>query len=856
MSPRLYAQLGWRECRRSIGRILLFMACIAVGVAAVVVVAGLSQSVQQGVRSEGRRLMAADLAVEARRELPPELDAALQQFQRQRGIAVQRTNVREFVSIVAAKQDASVLAEVKVVDGDYPFYGNLVLDPPGKLADLLTDQTAVVAPELLARLGLKTGDDIRLGGASFRVAAQVLEEPDKVSITFTLGPRVFISSGGLNRTALMGMGSRVEYRALLKLPDGTPSGVIDRLEQQLEAAMPNDGYRVRTFVDAQPQLRRSFDRMGRYLGLVGLLSLLVGGVGVAQVARAWIASRLDDIAILRCLGARPGEVVLLFVLQIVVMSLVASMIGAAIGTALHGAVPHMLGNLLPADLIHPFQPLAILRGVLLGIGTALVFTLPLLAGLKRVPPVRVLRRDAEPLDAGRGAQVLGAVLVLGGVWASASAQAESMKYGSIFIAGLIGAIACLALVASGVSRIARLLPRERSGVRLRHGLAHLSRPGAATLGAIVALGLGVTFVFATRVVQRNLSEQLSAELPAEAPTTFFLDIQPDQWLGIQAMLENEGATGIDSRPIVTGRFTAINGVPVSTLVDDSRRDNNAPSRASQDQPRPRRWVLTREQRLTYGASLPRGNRVIEGAFPAPNVSNAVSIEEGFAEDLGVRVGSHITFDVQGVPVELSVGSIRTIDWRTFGINFFVFAQPGPLDDAPQMRVAVARLNKPDAARIQTAVVNAFPNVTVIQIQDVMEKVLTVLDRLGLAVKVLGAFTVAAGIVVLGGTVAATQARRAREVALLKTVGMTRRDVICIFAIEYALNGTVAAIIGVFAGGVLAWGVITRLLDLPWTMPLGDAAVFVVVATALAVASGLLASARALAARPIEVLRTE
>jgi putative ABC transport system permease protein len=585
--------------------------------------------------------------------------------------------------------------------------------------------------------------------------------------------------------------------------------------------------------------------------LVGLLSLLVGGVGVAQVARAWLASRMDDIAILRCVGTTPREVVLLFMAQVVVLALVASVAGAALGTAILMAVPSILEGLLPPDLMHAWQPRAVARGILLGLGVAFVFTFPLLVGLRRVPPVRVLRRDAEPVQAGWIAQALAAVLILSAVWVAASAQADSWEHGSIFTGGLVGAVIFLALAAAAVSRIARLLPRDAGGVRVRHGLAHLARPGAATAGAIVALGLGVTFVFATRLVERHLGDQLRGELPPDAPSTFLLDVQPDQWPGIEAMLKSHGAVGIDARPIVTARFSAINGVPASELTD-RRREGQAPEPG---RPRPRRWTLTREQRITYGDSLPKGNRVIAGVFPS-KAPNGVSIEEGFARDLGVDVGSTLTLDVQGVPVELTVTSLRTVDWRTLGINFFLFAEPGPLDDAPQLRVAVARVPRESLSRVQAEVVRAFPNVTVVHIRDVMDKVMVVIGNLALAVRALGAFTVVAGVIVLGGTVAATQARRAREVALLKTVGMTRKDVAAVFAIEYALTGLVAAIVGVAAGGLLAWGVIVQWMELPWALRAGEVALAVGVTVGLAVVAGLGASAKALAARPVEVLRGE
>ena len=865
-----YVRLAARESRRSRGRIALFMGCIAVGVAAVVLVAGLSAGVKDGIRSEGRRLMAADVSVEGRRELPPELDDIVASFAADAGWpagAVERADVREFVSVVVAPHNnASQLAEVKAVGGPYPAYGGLSLDPQKPLSDLLTDDAVVVAPELLERLGLRHGDALLVGGARFRVAGTVLEEPDKLSISFTLGPRVFLSHAGLARTALLGRGSRVEYRALLKLPAGATAEDAARLERRLREDAPDgDAFRVRTFADAQPALRRSFDRVGRYLGLVGLLSLLVGGVGVAQVARAWLASRMDDIAILRCIGVTPREVVTLYLAQVVALAVAASVAGAALGTALHWFLPRALSGLVPPGLVNPWQPAALWRGVLLGVAVAVVFTFPLLVGLRRVPPVRVLRRDAEPVRSGWLAQGLGALFVLAGVWAAASSQAESLRYGTWFAGGLVGAVLLLAAAALAVSRIARLLPRDAGGVRLRHGLAHLARPGAATVGAIVAMGLGITFVFATWLVERHLSDQLRAELPGDAPSTFFLDVQPDQWPRIESILKAAGAEGIESRPLVTARFASVGGVPVAELAGRARAEP-PPERRDGDRgrpavgpgrQRPRRWTLTREQRLTYGDALPRGNRVVAGRFPAaPGVPNGISLEENFARDLGVTVGTPVTFDVQGVPVDFVVTSLRTVDWRTMGMNFFLFAEPGPLDDAPQQRLATARVPPAEQARVQAAVVTEFPNVTVLHIRDVMDKVMAVLRNIGMGIRALGAFTVVAGVVVLGGTVAATQARRAREVALLKTVGMTRRDVVTVFAVEYALTGAVAAAVGVAAASLLAWGVLTRLMDLEWAPRASEVAGAIGVTVVLSVAAGLAASARALASKPVEVLRSE
>jgi putative ABC transport system permease protein len=454
--------------------------------------------------------------------------------------------------------------------------------------------------------------------------------------------------------------------------------------------------------------------------------------------------------------------------------------------------------------------------------------------------------------------------------------------GGAFLAGLAAVVGVLAAIAVAAGRIARLVPRGAGaiGVRVRHGLAHLSRPGAASVGSIVALGLGVTFVFATRVIERHLTDQLRAELPEEAPSTFFLDVQPDQWEGLVALLQREGATGIDGSPVITARFTAIDGVPVAALHgSEPDEDGAAGGRGGASRggdvrlgvaERPQRWALTREQRITYGPRLPRGNRVVAGAFPsaAPSADagppprppaaglGGVSVEEGFARDLGVHVGSTLSLDVQGVPVDLAVTSVRTVDWRTFGINFFLFAEPGPLDAAPQQRIAVARLPAGDLTAAGARIVKAYPNVTVIHVREVIEKVLVVLGQLALAVRSLGWFVVAAGTVVLGGTVAATQVRRAREVALLKTVGMTRLDVVTVFAVEYALTGAVAALVGLSAGSGLAWVVVAKVLQIPWAPRASELISAAAAVVALSVAAGILASARALSARPAAVLRSE
>jgi putative ABC transport system permease protein len=484
----------------------------------------------------------------------------------------------------------------------------------------------------------------------------------------------------------------------------------------------------------------------------------------------------------------------------------------------------------------------VIRGVGLGVLVAVLFSVPALLPVLRVPPVRVLRHDAEPLPVGLSLRVAASLAVLGGAWLAATVQSRSLVAGSLFTTGVVA----VAMAAAGAARLlSGAAARVPEGVRrywLRHGLAAIARPGGDTLGAMVALALGTAAVFGLHTVESHLSRALDADLPATSPSTFLVDVQPHQWPELRALLEREGAVGVDSQPMVMALLLAVDGRSVAELApgEDEQR---------------RRWALTREQRLTYGPELPADNTVVKGTLWGFPGQPELSVEEEFARDLGLEVGSRVTFDIQGVPVDFRVGSLRKVEWRTFGINFFLHAAPGTLEAAPQQRLAVARLPAGREHAIQDRIVAAFPNVTVVQIREVLEKVAAVLEQAATGVRLLGWFTVLAGLAILGGAVSAGEARRGREVAVLKTIGMTRAGVVGVFAVEYLLVGAAAGLIGALGGLAVGWGVTVHLLELPWRWPLLAPAITVLGVAALAMVAGIVASARALARRPVAVLRS-
>ena len=711
---------------------------------------------------------------------------------------------------------------------------------------MLPADHVVVAPELLDRLGVRQGEALRLGDAMYTIAGTVSKEPDRLGVSFTLGPRVFLSLEGLRRSGLTGRGSRVEYRTLVRLTDGTTQADVRQAASAIREALPEAGVvSVETYVEAQPSLRRGLARVERFLGLVALLSLLVGGIGVAQAVQAWLAGRIDAIAILRALGARPREVFALYLGQTIGLGILGSLVGALAGAGFARAVPFLLADLLPVEVAVGWQPAAMARGVVLGVGVAVLFGLRPLTDVLRVPPARVFRRDADPLPVSRGVAVSLAVLVALGIATTAALQSGSIVRGAAFSAGLFLATALLAAGAWGIVRAVSRAPRDLGSVAFRHGLAALGRPGAGTLGAVVALGLGVLVVLGMYLVQERLAAQLAADMPANAPSVFLIDIQPDQWDGVREVLDEAGARDLDSVEVVIARLRSLDGVPVADLV---------PERGASEDAGRRRWVLTREQRLTWMERLPEGNTIVEGALWSDPARAEVSIERDFAVDLGVTVGSTMKLDIQGVPIDLVVSSIRTVEWERFSINFFLVVEPGVLDDAPGFRVASARL-RPDVEQgVQNRLAAMYPNITLLRLREVLDKIVAILDQVGFGVRLLGTFTVLAGIAILGGAVSAGAARRLREVALYKTLGMTRAQVVTTFAVEYALVGIVAGTIGTLGGVALALAVTRFGFEIDWAWKPFAYLSAVAITVILTVVAGLAASARALAARPLTVLR--
>jgi putative ABC transport system permease protein len=532
--------------------------------------------------------------------------------------------------------------------------------------------------------------------------------------------------------------------------------------------------------------------------------------------------------------------------HLAVLALIGSLLGGLLGSLL----PALLGFLHPQlTLVHGgplFLPRALAHGVGLGVGLPIALSLPSLTQVFQVSPLSALRSAAVPLTVPKRVRWGAATAALAGLLLAAWLEARDLTVALAYAAGILALAALSFVAARSVVRWIGRRPRARLPALAWYGAAGLARPSAQTTGSIVALALGAALVLSIALLQELLSRELDGALPHDAPSVFLVDVQPDQWPSVAALAGALGATRVESAPVVMARLAALDGRPVAALLAERPGDRNARERAHR--------LLTREQRISWMARLPPDNQIVAGALWRDPRVDEVSLEQDFARDLGARVGSVLTFDVQGVPLDFTVTSLRSVRWRSFATNFFIVAEPGPLDDAPHFRLGALRLPREAEQTLQDRLAALYPNVTVLRVHELMAQVRALTAQSGLLVRLLGGLAMLTGVLVLVFGVAATQQRRAREAALLKALGASPRAVLTMFAIEYTLIGALAGALASGGAYVLTAALARYVLAFDsWPAP-GRAALACGATIGLTLLGGLLASARALLVRPLAVLR--
>lgn len=841
-------RMALRETRSSWRRLLFFFVCLAIGVGAIVTLRSVIQSVRGVVTGEARVLIAGDVVISTGRGWS-ERDRALLASWLIAGRGVQASTAAiETATMVRPADPAKAIArmvELRGVDAGFPLYGRVRLrgDAPYAHA-LLADRGALVRPELLTQLDVSVGDAVLIGSESFTIRGVLEREPGSRSGGFSLGPRVLIDRTALEQAGLLGFGSRARHQIMVKVDPAR----LDSYTRDLRQAFRNEFVSVRSWKSTEGDIGEDLDRSENYLSLVGLVILVLGGIGVSSVTRVFVEQKLKSIAVLKCVGARTAQILGVYMLQVMALGLAGSLLGVGLArlalaaVARYAARMSQTGEPLTYGLTWP----AVGQGVLIGLLVALLFSIVPLLRVRRVRPSLLLRQEGG--GGGRDYLRLGVAVLVGvALVAVAAWQAGSWRVGLIVCAGFVGITGVLWAAGWVLVKLMRPL-RQARWFALRHAALHLDRPGNQTRLVLFAVGLGCFFIVGVRAVQSNLLAQFSFDLDADTPDMFLIDIQQDQAAGLAALLGPRVPAGGAPRllPVLRARVTGVRGREVDLDgVEDVRG----------------RGSLAREYTITYRGTLAANERVIDGRFweAVPSSQPEVSIEQSIRDRFRIQTGDTMRFDVLGRPIEARVTSVRSVNWRDVrsGGFMFVFRQ-GTFDQAPHGFIASMRgpAEGDQRARLQRDLVTAFPNVSVIDLREVLETARSVLGTITLGVTVVGGLVLATGVLILTGAVAMTKFRRVYEAAILKTLGASTRTVGSLLALEYGLLGLLAGLVGSLGGSALSYAISRWAIQVAWSMPWIEVGAGVAGTTLLVAVVGLGASLDVLRRKPLATLRAE
>jgi len=856
LSWKRAAAIGWRDLKAAPGKFGFVILSVAVGVAALVGVRGFSDSFRQTLTVEARSLMAGDLSARIFRQTTPQEDKKIAAL----GPSGTRTTwVIETISMASAPPDpVPLLVTLKAVDpAEYPYYGKAELEPEMSLAQALDGDSAVVAEEFLIRLNAKVGQTLRLGGRTFRIAAVLRQEPDRMSAGAGMGPRVMISQAALARTGLIAPGSRASQRLLMKIPAQADPVA---LRKAMESALPDA--QVIDYREGNPALTQGLDNATAILSLICLVAMVLGAIGVAMAMHAHLEQRMDMLAILKALGAGSGDLLRIFLLQTLGLGLAGGLLGVAAGVGVMEALPAVFGQLLPvhAHLLFPWQSVA--AGLGTGLLTTLLFCLPPLLDVRTIRPVLVLRRLVEPGPEGlrgwfaswwtRRLQLGIAGLVVAALGGIAWALSNSAKIGGAF--ALISTIALVVLLITAAITLwflHFLLNRVRLHLPsfLRHGLSNLYRPGNQSAAVMAALGTGVMLILAVFLMQATLLRDLRETASPKLPNIFLIDVTTDEVAGIRSFFQHQPGVNqakgqaLDLMGIVRGRVVSLNGQTLDQLDANKEKERHFPRR------------MLENAEMTGADALPEGDKLAQGKWWTDGASAEMAVGEGIAQRLHLGVGSAVQIEIGGTVRNLKVAAIYKADGQHLGARVTFVLPSGQLKDEQATWYGGAHVDPKQVASLERALFAAYPTVTVINLADMLERIATVVNEITFVVRFLAGFSIFAGLMILASSIASTRFRRMREAVVLKTLGATRMRIVRTFSVEFSVLGLLAGSVGVIFANVLTQVLLKRLevhFQIEWIATL----VALVGTAVLATVTGWIASYRILGLRPLEVLREE
>jgi putative ABC transport system permease protein len=787
-------RIAARELRAGTRGFRLFIACLVLGVAAIAGIGSISAAAIAGIAANAQALLGGDMEVRLthRAATEPEL-AAIQAL----GDVSEVTEMRAM-----AKPDGGALpslVELKAADQAYPLYGALTLEPAAPLDQLLAQRPdgsfgAAAHTVLLQRAKLKVGDALTVGNARVVITAAIAREPDSTTQVWALGPRLLISEAALEATGLVQPGSLVYHSYRIKMAPGSDRAAA---AAKLNADFPDSGWRIRQLEDAGSRTRDFLENTRSYLDLIGLSALLIGGLGIANAVRAHLESKARAIAVLKCIGASSRQITAVNLLTIGAMAAGAMVLALALGATAPYLFQASLGG-LGLDLLPGVYAPPLIRAAAFGALTALAFALPFLLRAARTKPAQLFRAAALELGAASRRDIVVIGIVALALAALVILSSDNMLLAAGFVLAAAVTLAAFRFLAAAVQALAHRLQRAlRASNRahhqraLRFALATLGRPSAPVASIVLSIGLGLTVLIAVALIQGSILADLGRNLPAKAPSFYFIDIQPDQVDGLRDMaLATPGATDFERVPMLRGRITKMNDVPVEQITP----------------PKDHEWVLRGDRGLTWSAEPTPGAKLAAGDWwPADYKGDPlISLDQGTAEAFGLKLGDSITINLLGREVTGKIVNLREVDWSSLSINFVMVFSPGLMESAPQTNIATVRVPENEEGPLMNRVAERFPNISAIRVKDALATALDLLGQVGGAIRGTALATLGAGILVLAGAVAAGREKRIYEAVLLKMLGGRRRDIAFGYLWEFGLLALISAALSVVLGALGAW----------------------------------------------------
>lgn len=841
---RTASKIAWRDLRAAPAKFLFVVLAVAVGVAALSGVKGFGYAFKGMLLRNAKQLIAADLQAQTWGLPTPEQLSGMQKIADRYG---SMTRVTETVSMAGSvNQRVPQMVSVKGVDPSvYPYYGQLKLNPAQPVSKLLdNDSSAVVTPELLFRLKVKPGDDLRLGGKEFRIVGTIVSEPDRLASGFGPGMRVIVSRAGLERTGLIQFGSRAAQRFLFKLNPGVN---LDEVKPQVKAII--DRVFISDYREGSPAVGKAIDNTTTFLSLISLIALIVGSLGVAMAMYSHLQQRMDTIAVMRAIGARSVQVMQIYLVQTLWLGIAGGVIGVCIGALVQKSFPwliHRVFALLPEI---PWDWSFSIQGLCLGVLATLLFTAPPLLSIRNVKPSLVFRRemtDAALENRKKWREKIpswfGSALILCGFCGIAIWLSGSWRMGLYFMAGLTISILVLAAVAALLLYIMRRIVKHwnrRLPSAFRHGFANLYRPGNQARSVLVALGIGVMFTLSTYLLQRTVLRQVTSQGPGREGNLFLLDIR-----------ESSALTNlIESQPGVTSKVQLVGYIVSRMLSKDGVPAGQLP--LSKEHKSDLQTV-----RITTAKALPDALKLKEGRWwNANNAEPQLAVSEEAQRDYKLKLGDRLQFQIAGRTIEAPLTAIFRREQRGPVRYELVFPEEA-LKGLPVTYYGAVHVNPPQIPQLEETIFEKFPTVTVMNLAEILTRIQEAVDQVALVIRFLALFAILAGVIILSSSVAGTRYRRIREVAILKALGATKRRIKSIFSIEFSILGAVSGLVGAILANlftrIIADKFINSSFDFDWRSML----VVIIGTVVLANAAGWLASARILNQKPLEVLRGE